>query len=150
MSHAAILYWVCFRLCRPRNDEAATDSSSTGESGDDDSDHSPFVSGPAHVDLTLERLQSLTSMIPTNEPTEEMSSYAKTGSSKSRVAGALENPVCTCRCRVPLGILLKVVVAFWLLSKPTQDALLWSLQHEAGTNKKKQWFIQGVLRRKHV
>ena len=127
---------------RPRNESAATTDSSSGHSGesdDDDSDHSPFASGPAHVDLTLERLQSLHS----TESTEDSSSYAKTGRSKRRVVGALNNPVCKCQCHLPLGILLKVVVAFWLLAKPTQDALLWSLQHEAGTHKKKLWFIAG-------
>ena len=128
---------------RPRNESAATtDSSSShsGESDEDDSDHPPFASGPAHVDLTLERLQSLHSSTSTSE---ELSSYAKTGKSKTRVVGALNNPVCKCQCHLPLGILLKVVVAFWLLGKPTQDALLWSLQHEAGTHKKKLWFIAG-------
>ena len=125
----------------PRNESAATtDSSSDGSDEDsDDSDHSPLASGPAHVDLTLERLHSLHS----TESTEDSSYYAKAGRSKTRVVGALNKPICKCQCRLPLGILLKVVAAFWLLAKPTQDALLWSLQHEAGTHKKKQWFIAG-------
>lgn len=129
----------------PRNESAATTDSRSSHAGDsdedsDDSDHSPLASGPAHVDLTLERLQSLHS----TESTEDSSSYyAKAGRSKTRVVGALNNSICKCQCRLPLGILLKVVVAFWLLTKSTQDALLWSLQHEAGTHKKKQWFIAG-------
>ena len=98
--------------------------------------------GSASVDLTLERLHSLHS-VQNTKSIEDMSSYARTGSSKTRVARALNHPICKCRCKVPLGILLKVVAAFWLLAKPTQDALLWSLQHEAGSNKKKQWFISG-------
>ena len=98
--------------------------------------------GPAVVDLTLERLHSLHT-VQNTKASEELSSYARTGSSKTRVAHAVRHPICKCRCKVPLGILLKVVAAFWLLAKPTQDALLWSLQHEAGSNKKKQWFISG-------
>ena len=80
-------------------------------------------------------------MSSTKKQTESV--YARTGSSKQRVVDAIRNPCCHCGCRIPVAILLKVVVAFWLLSKPTQDSLLWSLQHEAGANKRKMWFIQG-------
>lgn len=81
-----------------------------------------------------------------------MSEFATRGSSKERVVEALRNPRCECknRCRVPLRTLLKVVVAFWMLTKPTQDSLLWSLQHEAGSNKRKEWFIQGSARAKNI
>lgn len=99
--------------------------------------------GPAFVDLTLERLHSLHTVQTTKASREDLTSYARTGSSKTRVAHAVKHPICKCGCKVPLGILLKVAAAFWLLAKPTQDALLWSLQHEAGSNKKKQWFISG-------
>ena len=121
-------------------------SDSDTASAESDSSSASDEPGVVSVDLTLERLQSLqyrTSL------TDDQSSYAITGGSKERVIDAWGHPCCKCRCRVPFGILFKIVATFWLLSKPTQDALLWSLQHEAGP-KRKKWFIAGTVPSKNV
>ena len=124
----------------PRNSDA-TASDSEGDS-ETDSESSSCCDGPGHVDLTLERLQSL-NMGSGTRPDDGDSAYARSGSSKQRVVEALRNPCCQCQCKVPLGILMKVVAAFWLLAKTVQDSLLWGLQHEGG-KKNKKWFIQGL------
>lgn len=128
-------------LASIRNDDANSTTDSDGETSSESSAH--HDSGTArHVDLTYGRLQSMHSQ--TNTVLEgDMSEYAKSGSSKERVHEALRRPCCNCKCRVPAKILMKIVLAFWLLNKPTQDSLLWSLQHEAGVNRKKQWFLSG-------
>lgn len=94
------------------------------------------------MDLTLERLQSLQNSY--GDCSE--SAYAQTGCSKERVAEALRNPSCPCRCQVPRGILLRIVSTFWSLTKSLQDSLLWSLHHESGGRgcKRRQWYIQGT------
>ncbi|CAL1173955.1 unnamed protein product [Cladocopium goreaui] len=119
------------------SEQNGSDSAASATDGETDSDTSD--AGHAKVDLTIERLQSLHNSMTTKNT--EMSEFATRGSSKERVVEALRNPRCECknRCRVPLRTLLKVVVAFWMLTKPTQDSLLWSLQHEAGSNKRKEW-----------
>jgi hypothetical protein len=124
----------------PRNSDAtASDSDDDSET---DSESSSCCDGPAHVDLTFERLQSL-NMDSGTRPDDGDSAYARSGSSKKRVVEALRNPCCQCECQVPLGILMKVVTAFWVLAKTVQDSLLWGLQSEAG-KKRKKWFIQGL------
>ena len=124
-------------MLAPRSSDAtASDSDDDSET---DSESSSCGGGTAHVDLTLERLQSLIML----DREHGDSAYATSGSSKKRVVEALRNPCCQCQCKVPLGILMKVVTAFWLLAKGVQDSLLWGLQSEAG-NQKRKWFIQGL------
>lgn len=126
------------RLSPALRSSAESDADSSEDSCSDDcSDSESCVTRPAVVDLTLERIQSLQS-----NPDDGDSVFSRSGSSKSRVVDALRNPCCKCRCQVPLGILMKLVTAFWSLSKTMQDGLLWSLQ--AGQHKKRQWFIQGT------
>lgn len=123
---------------RNSDDETAAES----DSDETSSTTSMAESGPAQVDLTLQRLQSLQGMTTADG---DPSSFSRNGASRERLADAIKNPCCKCRCKIPLGVLLKIVAAFWMLSKPTQDALLWSLQHEAGPKKKKEWYIAGVV-----
>lgn len=92
------------------------------------------------VDLTYERLVSLQS-----KPQNKGNVYAKSGGSQRRIKNALRHPVCQCACRLPFKILLKLCLAFWGLVKSDQDSLLWSLQHESGKKKRKQWFLQGQV-----
>ena len=128
-------------LASIRNDDANSTTDSDGETSSESSAHDD-AGTDRRVDLTYERIQSMHG--DTNTVLKEnMSEYAKHGSSKERVVQALRRPCCNCKCRVPATLLMKVVMAFWLLNKTTQDSLLWSLQHEAGVNKKKKWFISG-------
>ena len=130
---------------QPRSDyETASGSSDDASSNDASSDDASSVSneGCGYVDLTVERLQSLHNG-ETTVSKSDMSEYAKTGCSQDRVENALHKPCCKCRCRVPRVKLMKILFAFWLLNKAAQDSLLWSIQHEAGSNKN-QWFIQGI------
>lgn len=120
-----------------RNSDASSSYTSS------DAESSTHDSGPACVDLTLERLQSLQSLGIPNDV--EQSVYAKSGGAKDRVVQALRDPCCECKCRVPLQIMIKIAMAFWTLSKKAQDGLLWSLQHEAGNTWKKKWYIQGLM-----
>ena len=71
--------------------------------------------------------------------------YAKKGASSKRVKKALNNPVCSCACRVPFYVLFRLVLAFWSLVKNDQDSLLWAIQHESGSQRKKQWFLAGLV-----
>ena len=117
------------------NDESTSISGS--ESGSDSS------CGDAIIDLTLERLQSLhtAGTVAKGDLTE----YAKTGMSSRRIKEAVTNPKCTCFCKMPIKVLYQLCVAFWTLTKPSQDSLLWALQHESGNRKKKQWYLAGQL-----
>ena len=106
----------------------ASDSSSAG------SDRCPGVN------LTEERLLSLQL---TNAGLEaRLSTYAKHGKSKRRIKQAIRRPVCSCGCKLPVAVLVRLCAAFWALTKPTQDSLLWSLQ--CGNAKKKRWHLQGA------
>ena len=73
------------------------------------------------------------------------SAFAKSGVSSKRIKHSLRKPICQCACKVPLKVLLRLCMAFWSLLKPTQDRLLWCIQHESGNQRKKQWFLQGLL-----
>ena len=132
----------------PTSRNSASASQSEPDDSDDDttsasdSASSDFASGPAVVDLTLERLQSLQSF---DTSSHNVSSYAQTGSSKQRIVDALRNPCCPCNCKVPSGVVLKIATAFWELNKLAQDSLLWSIQREAGDKSRKQWHIQGLF-----
>ena len=61
-----------------------------------------------------------------------------------RVKRLLRDGACDCGCRVPYPTLLKTVTTFWGLSKASQDAVLWSLQEEAG-GRCSRWSIEGQL-----
>ena len=73
------------------------------------------------VDLTYERLQSLHATGRVNK--HELSDYAKRG-----MKG----------------------IAFWTLTKPTQDSLLWSIQTESGNQKRKRWHLAGPRTNKSI
>ena len=95
------------------------------------------------MDLTSQRLQSMHA-VATNGKSKSMSKYSTNGSSKQRIRKAVEKPICTCQCAVPFRIVLRVAVAFWLLTKQGQDTVLWTIQHEnPGNGSKKDWFIEG-------
>ena len=112
-------------------------SSDTGsETGSDVDDGRPLPI----IDLTQERLQSLHALGKVQK--SEMSTYAKKGMSASRIKKSATAPRCECMCRMPVKILYHLCVAFWTLAKPTQDALLWGIQHEGG-HKKNKWMLAG-------
>ena len=113
-----------------------SESSSSGTSSDDGGER-------GRVDLTSQRLQSMHA-VATNGKAKSMSKYSTNGSSKQRIRKAVEKPICTCQCSVPFRIVLRVAVAFWLLTKQGQDTILWTIQHEnPGNGFKKDWFIEG-------
>ena len=113
-----------------------SESSSSGTSSDDGGER-------GRVDLTSQRLQSMHA-VATNGKAKSMSKYSTNGSSKQRIRKAVEKPICTCQCAVPFQIVLRVAVAFWLLTKQGQDTVLWTIQHEnPGNGSKKDWFIEG-------
>ena len=116
------------------NSDVDSESSLSYSSSEDDA-----AQGLSNVDLTYERVVSL-QRAPRKMPT----TYAKGGASVKRMRAALEKPICTCGCRVPLKLLVRLCTAFWSLAKGVQDSLLWSLQHESGKRGKRQWFLQGL------
>ena len=127
--------------CNPRSSsedtESESESSEYSSASEDESDSSePY--GCGSVDLTYERLASLQ-----HSSKRVSTTYAKGGTSGKRLKRALEKPVCSCQCRAPYRIVLRLCVAFWSLGKSIQDRLLWGLQHEAG-NRRKEWFLQGL------
>lgn len=123
---------------RMSTSETTTSMSDTDSGSGGDDDHAPAV-----IDLTYERLQSLHSH--GTIPKKELSDYAKRGVSSSRIKGAVNKPCCTCMCRLPVKLLYKICLAFWTLTKSSQDALLWSIQHESGNQQKKRWYMAGPL-----
>lgn len=118
--------------------ETTTSISDTDSGSGGDDDHAPAV-----IDLTYERLQSLHAH--GTIPRKELGDYAKRGVSSSRIKAAVNKPCCTCMCKLPVMILYKLCIAFWTLTKSSQDALLWSIQHESGNQKKKRWYMAGPL-----
>ena len=113
-------------------------SDPTSESSSESSDSSE--EGRAYIDLTYERLVSLQP-----KPRKISNVYAKSGSSAHRIKKALKHPVCSCACKLPFKVLLRLCMGFWCLFKREQDSLLWAIQHESGHQKRKQWFLQGLL-----
>lgn len=97
--------------------------------------------GTGTVDLTVERCRSW--QATGSVPKKNLSECAKSGMSATRIKAAVLQPKCSCLCRLPVKILFHLCMAFWSLTKPTQDALLWGIQHEAGGQKRKQWYLQG-------
>ena len=122
---------------------ASGTSSEESYSGSDSEDAAEGVRGS--VNLTLERLQSMHA-VATNA-SADASQFAQNGKSKERVKKALHNPACSCACKMPFKVLLRVAVTFWLLTKQAQDTVLWSIQKEdPGSGSKKDWYIEGGLR----
>lgn len=123
---------------RMSTSETTTSISDTDSGSGGDDDHAPAV-----IDLTYERLQSLHAH--GTIPRKELGDYAKRGVSSSRIKAAVNKPCCTCMCKLPVMILYKLCIAFWTLTKSSQDALLWSIQHESGNQEKKRWYMAGPL-----
>ena len=92
------------------------------------------------VDLKISALYSMHSR---DETTDE-SLYAKNGMDAQRLKSLLRSPPCTCKCRVDFKTIWSVCKAFWALPKQSQDAVLWSIQSEAG-NRRKTWAIEGAM-----
>ena len=113
------------------SDEAGSSSSYLESDPGDDSE------GFGEVNLCYERIFSLH-----RKGLTKPSTYAKTGGSAKRVRRVLNNPICSCACKLPYKILLRLCVAFWNLWKTDQDRLIWALQHESG-KRKLRWFLQG-------
>ena len=93
------------------------------------------------MDLSLQRLQSLHA-VQRGSHVKPNTKFAKGGLSKTRCQKILQNPPCSCKCSMPLRILIMICEAFWHLCKGGQDSLLWSIQKEAGPGKKR-WALQG-------
>ena len=93
------------------------------------------------IDLTLDRLQSM--MHVAGKYHHDESSYSMNGRSKTRIKHAINNPICTCKCRVNINVLMKICLLFWLLSKSGQDSVLWAIQ--SGQGKRNKWYIEGLV-----
>ena len=116
-----------------------SEDSLSGSSSEDDG-----VVERGRVDITSQRLQSMHA-VATYDKSAQLSTYATNGRSKQRCREALQQPICKCRCFIPLQVLLRVAIAFWMLNKQGQDSILWSIQCEnAGGSDKKDWFIEGL------
>lgn len=98
--------------------------------------------GTGYVELTLNRLESLHAN--GTVPTSQLCQYAKHGVSAKRVKRSVAKPCCQCMCKLPIKILYRLCIAFWTLTKQSQDACLWNIQNESGGNaKKKRWYLEG-------
>lgn len=94
------------------------------------------------VEISSHRLECMHG-VASNKDRGSVSKYAKNGFSKARLKSALRTPKCECRCRVPLRSLLRVCIAFWMLTKGGQDTVLWTIQQEY-PGSKKDWYIEGL------
>lgn len=117
------------------SDETPSLSETESEGGSCDED------AEARIDLTLGRIQSLQGTVSKRD----LSDYAKRGMSPTRIKTAMNTPSCQCFCKMPVKILYHLCVAFWTLTKSTQDSLLWGIQHESGKQKKKRWYLAGQV-----
>lgn len=97
--------------------------------------------GSGEVALKLSMLESLHS----HNETADTSSYAMNGCDSSRLKTLLENGACDCKCSLPYEVISRVCSSFWKLPKENQDALLWSMQCEAGRGMKNKFSIEGRL-----
>lgn len=123
---------------QPRTGNSEDESNSSSE---DSSSSEVLHAASGVVDLTLQRLQSLHA-VENESNLEPGGEYVTGGLSKARCKKVLEQPRCPCKCTMPLRVLMMLCQAFWHLNKTTQDSLLWSIQMEAGSGKKK-WALQG-------
>ena len=128
-----------------RQSDASTLDPSDSDSSYSDSSGSDDVSecGKGKVEISTQRLQSMHA-VSSNKRTGSLSKYAKNGRSKTRVKSALDHPKCECACTVPLRTLLRVCLAFWLLTKCAQDSVLWTIQQEH-PGSKREWYIEGLM-----
>ena len=122
-----------------RNSESEGSECSSSSSASSSSTLEGGASGG--VDLTLQRLQSLHAMEKKSHATRD-GCFVQSGLSKTRCKNVLTAQRCPCRCTMSLRVLIMICQAFWHLTKGCQDSLLWSLQKEAGSGKKR-WAIQG-------
>lgn len=120
-------------------------SPSSSEPASSDSDDAGGCGG---VDITLSRLESLHLNGTVNK--KDLTEYAQWGISSTRIKQAVSQPRCPCKCKLPLKVLYHLCVAFWTLTKPSQDSLLWTIQQESGNQKRKQWYLAGPKVKKHV
>ena len=113
-------------------------------SSSDDSDGESTSSEGAergYVDLTLQRLQTMRAVASEVDTTaNKISSHGK---SRARIERVLRRPICECACRLPFGTLLRLRMAFWLLSKRAQDTVLWEIQREHPGGGKRDWYLEG-------
>lgn len=116
-----------FPILFPSLIRGSTESTSGSSSGSD------ARHGSGAVDLKLAALESLHS----REDNVELSTYALNGTDVDRLKELLSNPICPCKCTLPLKIVAKICGSFWTLRKESQDAFLWSLQLESGRGRSK-------------
>ena len=128
-----------FRIYPSSTWPRASVNDSGSESLSSDSDAEQLTSEV--VELSLQRLQSLHAT-QKGSVDEVKNKYAEHGMSKSRLKNVLKNSPCQCQCSLPIRVLMMITQAFWRLTKPAQDSLLWSLQHEVGPGRKR-WSMQG-------
>lgn len=135
--------WVCFWKLRGDGSSGSDDQSAESSMGESDTESldSDEPTWQGSIDLTLDRLQSMKHVA--GQYHHDESSYSKNGRSKKRIRNAINNPICPCKCRVNIGILMKVCLLFWLLSKSGQDSILWAIQ--TGKGKKNRWCIEGLV-----
>lgn len=118
---------------------SSTDSDCTSSSSDDDD--TAYERG--RVDISVQRLQSMHAVA--SNKARSTSKFSKNGRCKSRIKEVLDKPACKCKCKVGMQLLLRVCLAFWLLTKEGQDTVLWTIQTEnPGSGTKKDWFIEGL------
>ena len=90
------------------------------------------------VDLKISSIHSLNC----RGATADQSTFAQNGGDAQRIKKLLQSPPCECKCKLEFKVLYQCCRAFWSLPKESQDALLWSLQVEAG-RRNKSWSIEG-------
>ena len=116
----------------PRN-TGSTSESSTGSG-------SESAHGTGEVALRLSSLQAL----HTKSEDGDTSAYSRNGCDSSRLQELLRHPGCSCKCTMPFKVLEKICKCFWKLPKENQDALLWTLQCEAGSRGRNKFSIEGL------
>ena len=94
------------------------------------------------VDLGLELLHSMHAV--SSNVNKDATAYDRQGMDKSRIKHAVKQPRCKCQCTAPFQIVLKVCVAFWMLTKAGQDTVLWNIQHSQPGDRK-EWYIAGLI-----
>ena len=94
--------------------------------------------------MTLAGLESFHGVASnTVDDGETGDTYAQNGMDASRIKKAVRSPTCSCKCRVPIQLLIKICSSFWPLTKGAQDAILWSLQTTGEARRKRYYQIEG-------
>lgn len=122
------------RTTNSSSESCTSMSGSTTDSGDE------ADGGIGSVDLSHQRLQSLHAH--GSVPKKDLDAYAKRGMSAKRIKTSVHQPRCHCLCKIPVKILYQICLAFWTLTKNSQDSCLWSIQNESH-EKKKRWYMAG-------